>query len=54
MALGISKASHEPIWGPQLRQIMLDYNYYGRLTMVGEVLPQWNNHISLSVAAHGE
>jgi choline dehydrogenase-like flavoprotein len=48
MAQGISKASHEPVWGPQLRQIMLDYNYYGRLTMVGEVLPQWDNHISLS------
>ncbi|MCY9666533.1 GMC family oxidoreductase [Paenibacillus alginolyticus] len=48
MAQGISKSSHEPIWGTQLRQIMLDYNYYGRLTMVGEVLPQWGNHISLS------
>lgn len=48
MADGISKSTQEPLWGSGLRQAMLNYNHYGRLTMVGEVLPQWDNHISLS------
>ncbi|NQX69607.1 GMC family oxidoreductase [Paenibacillus alba] len=48
MAQGISKSSPDLLWGAKLREVMLDYNYYGRLTMVGEVLPDWNNHISLS------
>ncbi|MEC0268114.1 GMC family oxidoreductase [Paenibacillus anseongense] len=48
MADGISKSTQDPLWGSGLRQAMLNYNHYGRLTMVGEVLPQWDNHISLS------
>jgi choline dehydrogenase-like flavoprotein len=48
MAQGISKSGSTPLWGEKLRQAMVDYNHYGRLTMVGEVLPDWNNRISLS------
>ena len=48
MAEGIRKSVQAPMWGTSFRQAMLDYNYYGRLKMVGEVLPAWNNHVSLS------
>jgi len=55
MAHGISQAEDGPLWGDRLRQTMLDYNYYARATMVGEVLPNWYNHIALSEEkdAHG-
>lgn len=36
------------VWGKQLREAMLDYNYYGRITMVGEVLPHPDNRITLA------
>lgn len=36
------------IWGDQLRQVMLDYNFYGQITQIGEVLPDVNNSITLS------
>ncbi|MEW9702235.1 GMC family oxidoreductase [Paenibacillus sp. SI8] len=48
MAEGIAKSNQGPIWGDKLRRAMLDYNFYGRLTMVGEVLPEWHNHVALS------
>ncbi|WNR44806.1 GMC family oxidoreductase [Paenibacillus roseipurpureus] len=48
MAEGIRKATHAPMWGTSFRQTMQDYNFYGRLKMVGEVLPDWHNHVSLS------
>lgn len=44
---GISKAQGGPIWGERLRQALLDYNYYGRITMVGEVLPNPKNCVTL-------
>lgn len=47
-ANGISKAQEGPIWGEKLRNVVLDYNYYGRVTLVGEVLPNENNRITLS------
>ncbi|HJV46141.1 MAG TPA: GMC family oxidoreductase [Bacillota bacterium] len=48
-ARGISLSSQKkPIWGEELRNILLDYNYYGRITLVGEVLPHANNHVTLS------
>lgn len=52
---GISRHKDGPLWGRQLRQTVLDYNHYGRVTMVGEVLPDDRNHISLSEEkdAHG-
>lgn len=36
------------IWGESLHRVMLDYNYYGRITMVGEVLPDPGNRVLLS------
>lgn len=45
---GISKAKEGPIWGQKLRKTLLDYNHYGRITMVGEVLPNENNRVTLS------
>ncbi|MFH5187494.1 GMC family oxidoreductase [Paenibacillus sp. TAB 01] len=47
-ATGLSKSSRQPMWGSELRHKMLDYNYYGRITMVGEVLPNPDNRITLS------
>ena len=42
------KPLEAPLWGSSFRQAMQDYNFYGRLKMVGEVLPAWNNHVALS------
>lgn len=47
-AQGIAKAEGGPYWGEKLRQTMLDYNYYARITMVGEVLSHPDNQITLS------
>jgi len=46
MAKGISKAAN--LWGANLRQAMIDYNYYGRVTLVGEVLPDQANCVTLA------
>lgn len=46
MAKGIAKSGK--LWGENLRKAMLDYNFYGRITLVGEVLPNENNRVSLS------
>ena len=46
MAKGISKSAK--LWGPALRQAMLDYNFYGRITLVGEVLPDPANRVTLA------
>ncbi|MEG6522988.1 GMC family oxidoreductase [Desulfotomaculum sp. 1211_IL3151] len=45
MAKGI--ATKAGIWGKDLYEIMRDYNYYGRVTLVGEVLPNPANTITL-------
>lgn len=47
-AKGIAKSGSTPIWGTALREAMLNYNYYARITMVGEVLPDANNRVTLS------
>lgn len=49
-AKGIAKGAKNsvPMWGKDLREAMLDYNYYGRVTMVGEVLPHPENRVTLS------
>lgn len=44
MATGVAQS----VWGSGLRKAMLDYNFYGRLTMVGEVLPDPNNKVTLA------
>ncbi|WP_366923157.1 GMC family oxidoreductase [Metallumcola ferriviriculae] len=36
------------IWGSDLYEIMRDYNFYARITIVGEVLPDYNNFVTLS------
>lgn len=41
-------ATNGGIWGQKLREIMLEWNHYGRITMVGEVLPALTNCVSLS------
>jgi choline dehydrogenase-like flavoprotein len=45
---GISQSQNGLLWGRKLRETVLDYNYYGRITLVGEVLPNENNRVSLS------
>lgn len=42
---GLSRAG---IWGSELRAAMRDYNFYARVTLVGEVLPQESNAVTLS------
>lgn len=48
MSLARSLATQAEIWGKELREIMLEFNYYARVTMVGEVLPDINNSVTLS------
>jgi len=36
------------LWGTKLRETMLDYNMYARITLVGEVLPHPENAVTLS------
>lgn len=48
--VGLAKnlASKAGIWGQKLYDIMRDYNFYAQITMVGEVLPDLNNTVTLS------
>jgi choline dehydrogenase-like flavoprotein len=46
MAKGISAS--EKLWGRALRETMLDYNFYNRITLVGEVLPDPANRVELA------
>jgi choline dehydrogenase-like flavoprotein len=46
MAKSISKSAN--LWGQRLRETMLNYNFYGRITLVGEVLPEKTNCVTLS------
>lgn len=47
-AKGISQSGgNQPLWGSRLRDTVLDYNYYARITLVGEVLPNPDNRITL-------
>ncbi|GIO09333.1 glucose dehydrogenase [Brevibacillus reuszeri] len=36
------------LWGKRLRETMLDYNQFARITLVGEVLPNPDNTVTLS------
>lgn len=40
-------ATSRGLWGAALRKAMLDYNYWSGLGIVGEVLPQLNNTVTL-------
>jgi len=44
MASGITRGAK--VWGRELREVMLNYNFYGRVTLVGEVLPNVNNTVT--------
>ncbi len=48
--LGLAKnlVSKAGIWGQKLYDIMRDYNFYAQITLVGEVLPNINNSVTLS------
>ena len=48
--LGLAKnlTSKAGIWGQKLHDIMRDFNFYGQITLVGEVLPDINNSVTLS------
>lgn len=48
VGMGTGLARDVGVWGRRLRETMLDYNFYGRVTMVGEVLPDENNRVTLS------
>lgn len=51
---GVGSTS-SPVWGARLRSMMLEYNHYARVTMVGETLPSPENSVTLSEEkdAHG-
>lgn len=36
------------VWGQELRRAMRDYNYFARVTLVGEVLPDEKNRVELA------
>lgn len=44
---GVGSAS-PPVWGSRLRNVMLNYNHYARVTMVGETLPALSNSVTIS------
>ena len=48
--LGVAKnlTNRAGIWGQKLYDIMRDYNFYAQVTLVGEVLPNLNNSVTLS------
>jgi choline dehydrogenase-like flavoprotein len=45
---GIAKSKNGLLWGEKLRDVMLNYNYYNRVTLVGEILPDETNCITLA------
>lgn len=47
-AKGLAKSTEGPVWGRRLREAALDYNRYGRVTLVGEVLPDERNRVTLA------
>lgn len=50
MATGIAtqRADGSLLWGSALRETMLDYNTFARVTLVGEVLPHEENRVTLA------
>lgn len=41
-------AVQHQIWGAQLQELLRDYNYFAKLTTVGEVLPYDDNRVTLA------
>ncbi|MGZ4031653.1 MAG: GMC oxidoreductase, partial [Tumebacillaceae bacterium] len=48
VAMSNGLASHAGVWGRRLRETMIHYNHYARITLVGEVLPDAENRITLT------
>ncbi|WP_207707008.1 GMC family oxidoreductase [Heliorestis acidaminivorans] len=48
VALAKNLAVDGGYWGKGLRDVMLDFNFYAQVSLVGEVLPREDNFISLS------
>ncbi|MBU7005707.1 GMC family oxidoreductase [Phosphitispora fastidiosa] len=48
VAMAKTLAASAGIWGKQLREIMIDFNFYARVTLVGEVLPSPDNTVTLT------
>lgn len=48
LAMSHALSSGAGLWGPGLRKVMLDYNFFAHTTMVGEVLPSLSNTVTLS------
>jgi choline dehydrogenase-like flavoprotein len=48
VAMGNGLAQHVGVWGRRLRETMIHYNHYARITLVGEVLPDADNRITLT------
>lgn len=46
--IATQRADGKLLWGKQLREAMLDYNFYARVTLVGEVLPNPDNRVTLT------
>ena len=40
VGMAVKAATNAGIWGKKLREIMLHWNFYARITLVGEVLPE--------------
>lgn len=47
-AIAAEQANETFLWGKSLRETMLDYNKYARVTLVGEVLPHPDNQVTLA------
>ncbi|MCK9918132.1 GMC family oxidoreductase, partial [Microbacteriaceae bacterium K1510] len=47
-AISTEQADGTLLWGKSLREAMLDYNKYARVTLVGEVLPHPDNRVTLA------
>ncbi|ASS74283.1 oxidoreductase [Tumebacillus algifaecis] len=48
VSMGKGLAVQAGLWGRRLRETMIDYNYYSRVTLVGEVLPHADNRVTLT------
>ncbi|WP_429162893.1 GMC family oxidoreductase [Desulfitispora alkaliphila] len=48
LALAKNLAVEAGYWGRELREVMLDFNFYAMATIVGEVLPEERNAVTLS------
>ena len=48
VAFGRGIAVPNQVWGPAFQELLRDYNYYAKLTTVGEVLPYDGNRVELS------